>query len=142
MPQRREPEDTILREAKTVAVVGLSPRPERDSHRVALYLQRHGYRIIPVNPDATAPILGMPVFPSLEAVPEPVDLVDVFRRSAATDEAIDGAIRIGARAVWLQLDITNDAGLRRARAAGLLATQDCCIMVEHRRWAAAQAARD
>ena len=97
-------------------------------------MQQHGYRIIPVNPEVDGLILGEPVVDSLAALPRPVDLVNVFRRSHLTDAPIDGAIAIGAPAVWLQLGITNDRGMQRARDAGLLAVQDLCLMVEHRRW--------
>ena len=129
--------DTILAGCRTIAVVGLSSRPERDSHRVSAYMQRAGYRIIPVNPQEAGPILGEQVYRSLADVPEPVDLVNVFRRAAETDAAIDGAIAIGARAVWLQLGIRNPTGLARAAAAGLRSVEDACLMVEHRRWIAA-----
>jgi predicted CoA-binding protein len=121
-------------------VVGLSADPRRDSHRVSAYMQERGYRIVPVNPNETAPILGERVYPALEAVPMgiQVDLVDVFRRSERTDAAIDAAIARGAAAVWLQEGVINDAGLARAQAAGLRAVQDRCLMVEHRRWAREQ----
>jgi len=132
----REPDDTILARTRTIAVVGLSADPRRDSHRVSAYMQARGYRIVPVNPNEPGPILGEAVYPSLEAVPADVriDLVDVFRRSARTDAAIDAAIARRTGAVWLQEGVVNDAGLARARAAGLLAVQDRCLMVEHRRW--------
>ena len=130
----QDPEDTILARTNTIAVVGLSDRPDRPSHRVTRYMQEHGYRIIPVNPEVDGLILGEPVVDSLAAVPCPVDLVNVFRRSHLTDVPIDGAIAIGAPAVWLQLGITNDPGMQRARDAGLLAVQDLCLMIEHRRW--------
>lgn len=133
----REPDDTILARTRTIAVIGLSADPGRDSHRVSAYMQDQGYRIVPVNPNETAPILGERVYPTLEAIPSEtrIDLVDVFRRSDRTDAAIDAAIARGAAAVWLQEGVINDAGLARARAAGLLAVQDRCLMVEHRRWA-------
>ncbi len=138
MTATREPEDTILTMARTIAVVGLTDRPARDDHRVARYLQAHGYRIVPVNPTLLGPILGETVYPDLPAVPLPIDLVNVFRRSENTAPHINEAIAIGAKAVWLQLRIRNDAGIARARAAGLLALQDRCLMVEHRRWSAAR----
>ena len=130
----REPQDAILAATKTIAVVGLSDRPDRPSHRVSLYMQEHGYRIVPVNPEIEGAILGEPVVPSLADVPCSIDLVNVFRRSHLTDAPIDAAIAIGASAVWLQLGITNDPGMQRARDAGLLAVQDLCLMVDHRRW--------
>ena len=129
----------ILREATTIAVVGLSSRPHRESYQVAQYLQRHGYCIIPVNPRERGPILGEPVYPSLADVPGPVDIVNVFRRSAFTDASIDDAIAIRAKVVWLQLGITNAPGLERARRAGLRAVRDRCIAVEHQRWTATDA---
>ena len=133
-----EPEDTILATSRTIAVVGLSDRPARDDYRVARYLQAHGYRIVPVNPTITGPVLGETVYPDLPSVPVPIDLVDVFRRSENTGPHINEAIAVDAKAVWLQLRIRNDAGIARARAAGLLALQDRCLMVEHRRWSAAR----
>jgi predicted CoA-binding protein len=129
-----EPEDTILAATKTIAVVGLSDRHDRPSYRVTRYMQDHGYRIVPVNPEIDGAILGEPVVPSLADLPCAVDLVNVFRRSHLTDAPIDAAIAIGAPAVWLQLGITNDPGMQRARDAGLRAVQDLCLMVEHRRW--------
>ncbi len=137
MSQRSEPQDTILAGGRTIAVVGLSPRPDRDSHRVAAHRQQQGYRIVPVNPEVSGTILGEPVYAALDAVPVEIDIVNVFRRSSRASAAIDAAIRVGAKAVWLQLDIRNADGLQRARAAGLLATEDRCITVEHRRWRAA-----
>ena len=125
-----------LPQLRNIAVIGLSPRPERDSHRVSAYMQRAGYRILPVNPQhADAEILGEPVHARLSDIPEPVDTVVVFRRSHQTDEPIDDAIAAGAQTVWLQLGIVNPAGLRRARAAGLRAVENRCLMVEHRRLA-------
>ena len=137
-PEPHEPEDTILTTTRTIAVVGLTDQPSRDDHRVAAYLQSHGYRIVPINPDATGSILGETVYPDLASVPFPIDLVDVFRRSEHTGPHIDEAIAVGARAVWLQLRIRNDAALARAHAAGLLAVQDRCTMIEHCRWCGAK----
>ena len=123
---------------RNIAVIGLSPRPERDSHRVSAYMQQAGYRIFPVNPQhADAEILGEPVHTQLSDVSEPIDTVVVFRRSHQTDEPIDAAIAAGAETVWLQLGIVNPAGLKRARAAGLRAVENRCLMVEHRRRAEA-----
>ena len=127
-----------LPQMRNIAVIGLSPRPERDSHRVSAYMQRAGYRVLPVNPQhADAEILGERVHARLADVPEPVDTVVVFRRSHQTDEPIDDAIAAGAQTVWLQLGIVNPTGLRRARAAGLRAVENRCLMVEHRRLAEA-----
>src|SRR5712671_2212207 len=91
----------ILREYRRIAVVGISPRPERDSHRVAAYLQQAGYVIIPVNPGITS-VLGERCWPSLDEVPVPIEVVDVFRRSELVGPVVDAAIRVGARAVWMQ----------------------------------------
>ena len=119
---------------RNIAVIGLSPRPERDSHRVSAYMQQAGHRIFPVNPQhADAEILGEPVHTQLSDISEPIDTVVVFRRSHQTDEPIDAAIAAGAETVWLQLGIVNPAGLERARAAGLRAVENRCLMVEHRR---------
>ena len=135
-------EDAILASSRTIAVIGLSADPARDSQRVSAYMQRQGYRIVPVNPRERGPILGETVYPSLAAVPDSItiDLVDVFRRPSQTDAAIDAAIARGAPAVWLQLGITNDAGLARAAEAGLATVQDRCLMVEYRRWLSSKAA--
>ena len=125
-----------LPQLRNIAVIGLSPRPERDSHRVAAYIQQAGCRILPVNPaHADAEILGERVHARLADILEPIDTVVVFRRSEQTDEPIDDAIAAGAKTVWLQLGIVNPAGLRRARDAGLRAVENRCLMVEHRRLA-------
>jgi hypothetical protein len=122
----------ILENSKTVAVVGLSPRGERDTHRVAKYLQSQGYRIIPVNPKA-GEILGERSYPDLASVPEPIDLVDVFRRSEAVPGIVEEAIKMGAKTVWMQLGVVHEEAAARAREAGLQVVMDRCIMVEHRR---------
>lgn len=125
--------EALLR-ARVIAVVGLDARTDRPAYEVAAYLQAQGCRIVPVpvqRPVAEA--LGERAWPSLRAIPHPVDLVDVFVRSEHTDAIVDDAIAIGAGAVWLQLGIVNDAALARARAAGLAATQDRCAKVEHQR---------
>ena len=131
-----------LADMHTIAVIGLSPKPERDSHRVTKYMQENGYRIVPVNPAAAGTeILGERVYASLAeaqaALPDlTIDTVNVFRRSVDTDGPIADAIAArsaGVRSVWLQLGIVNPEGLRRARDAGLLAVEDRCLMVEHRR---------
>jgi uncharacterized protein len=126
----------ILRQHRTIAVVGLSPKPERDSHEVAEYMQRCGYRIIPVNPAAGVPsILGEPVFASLTEAARQVqiDLVDVFRRSEDVPPVADEAIRIGAKGLWLQLGIAHPQAAAAARAAGLRVVENACWLVEHRR---------
>jgi predicted CoA-binding protein len=123
---------SILEETKTVAVVGLSPREERDSYRVAEYLQSQGYRIIPVNPNADG-ILGERSYPDLVSIPEPIDVVDVFRRSEAVPGIVEEAIKVGARAVWMQEGVIHEEAAARAREAGLQVVMDRCIMIEHRR---------
>lgn len=128
----------ILQHSRTVAVVGLSPKPHRDSYEVAEYLQRQGLRIVPVNPVAAAsgqPILGERVYATLAeaAGAEKIDLVDVFRNSDDVPPIVDEAIAIGAPAIWLQLGIVNDAAIAQARAAGLCAVQNRCLLVEHRK---------
>ena len=124
---------SILEESKTVAVVGLSPREERDSHRVAKYLQSQGYRIIPVNPNADE-ILGERSYPDLASIPEPIDVVDVFRRSEAVPEIVEEAIKVGARTVWMQKGVIHEEAAARAREAGLQVVMDRCLMIEHRRY--------
>lgn len=124
----------LLMEAKTIAVVGLDGRTTRPAYQIASYLQDAGYRIIPVHRGRfpADEVLGERAYASLRDVPEPIDLVDVFVRAEETDPEIDAAIDVGAKGVWLQLGIVNSAGVERAGAAGLAATQDRCTMVEHR----------
>ena len=136
MPHSPEDLRAILASCRTVAVVGLSPRPERDSHRVARYMQRQGWHIVPVNPVvAGQTLLGETVYASLReaAAVHRIDLVDCFRRSAEVGPVVDEAVAIGARAVWLQLGVRDDEAAARARAAGLRVVQDRCLLVEHRR---------
>jgi predicted CoA-binding protein len=121
----------ILQNCRTIAVVGLSSRPERPGHHVPAYLQHHGYRIIPVNP-ALDEALGEKAYPDLGSIPEPVDLVLLFQRSENVPPFVEDAIRIGASAVWMQSGIVNAAAAERARSAGLKVVQDACMMVEHR----------
>jgi hypothetical protein len=122
----------ILRTYKTVAVVGLSDRPDRDSHRVAAYLQQHGYRIVPVNPNV-ATVLGEPAYPGLRAVPVPVEVVDIFRKPDAVPEIVEDAIAMGARVIWMQEGIAHNAAADRARAAGLEVVMNKCMLKEHRK---------
>jgi uncharacterized protein len=122
----------ILLSAKTVAVVGLSDKPERSSYQVAAYLQAQGYRIIPVNPNVTT-VLGETAFPSLTAVPEPVDIVDIFRQSDAVPAIVNEAIAKQAKVVWMQEGIAHNAAADQARAAGLQVVMNKCILKEHRR---------
>ncbi|MFZ5587660.1 MAG: CoA-binding protein [Thermodesulfobacteriota bacterium] len=122
----------LLCNCRVVAVVGLSPDAGRDSHRVAAYLQEHGYRIIPVNPKAER-ILGEKCYPDLAAIPEPVDVVDVFRASEHTPAVARQAAAIGAKCLWLQLGVRNEDAASHARARGLMVVQDKCLKVEHHR---------
>ena len=121
--------DKILESCKTVAVVGLSPRPERESNAVAAYLQGMGYRIIPVNP-AASEILGETCYPNLASIPEPVDVVDIFRRSEEVPAIVADAIRINAKAVWMQKGVISEEGASAARAAGLMVVMDECMECE------------
>ncbi|MDO8530619.1 MAG: CoA-binding protein [Dehalococcoidia bacterium] len=127
--------EEILKSSKTVAVVGLSPRPDRPSYEVARYLQEHGYRIIPVNPQATE-VLGEKSYPSLADVPVPVDVVDIFRRSEDVPPIVDEAVMVKARVVWMQEGIVNQQAAATARRAGLDVVMDRCMQKEHKRLAA------
>ena len=118
-----------LTETSTWAVVGCSPDPGRDSHRIAALLQRRGFRVIPVNPAADE-ILGERCFASVREIGEPVDVVDVFRRSSEAGAHVDEAIEIGARGVWLQLGVIDEKAVARARAAGMRAVMDRCPAIE------------
>jgi len=120
----------ILRRFRRVAVVGLSPRPERDSHRVARYLVSVGYDVVPVNP-AVDEVLGRRCWPNLTAAPGPIEVVDVFRRSELVAPVVDEAIAVGAKAVWMQDGVVDEAAAARARAAGLLVVMDRCMLRDH-----------
>jgi len=120
----------LLRTTHTWAIVGCSPDPRRDSHRVAAFLQRSGFRVIPVNPHVSGEILGERCRPDLRAVPERVDVVDIFRRSSAAGGHVDEAIGIEASGVWLQLGVIDHAAAARARAAGLRVVMDRCPAIE------------
>jgi predicted CoA-binding protein len=122
----------LLRSARTIAVVGLSAKLWRPSHGVSQYMQRNGYRIIPVNP-GIAEALGEKSYPDLDAVPDPVDIVNIFRRSEYVPEIVEAAIRKGARAVWMQEGVIHEKAAARARAAGLTVIMDRCILKEHRK---------
>jgi predicted CoA-binding protein len=122
----------ILETSKTVAIVGLSDKPERDSYIVAAYLQAQGFRIIPVNPTVTA-ILGERSYAAVADIPEQVDVVDIFRKPEAVGPVVDEAIAAGARVVWMQLGVVNHAAADAARAAGLAVVMDRCMKVEHKR---------
>lgn len=117
---------SLLREAKEIAVVGISDKEDRPSHDVAAHLQRWGYRIIPINP-VLQEVLGERCYPTLSAYGKPVDIVDVFRRPEAVPPVAEEAVALGARALWLQEGIRNDEAAARAEAAGLFVVQDLCI---------------
>jgi len=118
-------------ELKTIAVVGMSPKPERPSHYVALYLKENGYDIIPVNPGHDE-IAGLRSYPSLKDIPVAVDVVDVFRRSEFVEPIAKDAIDIGAKALWLQDGVINDEGSKLAEDAGLMVVMDDCMLRQHR----------
>lgn len=122
----------LLRSAHTIAVVGLSSKKARPSHGVTDYMLHAGYRIIPVNPNETE-VLGEKAYPDLDSVPEKVDIVNVFRRSESVPEIVDAAIRIGARAVWMQEGVMHQEAAKRARQAGLIVIMDRCLLKEHRK---------
>lgn len=125
--------EEILKTAKTIAVVGLSSDESKPSYGVSEYMQRRGYRIIPVNPRETE-VLGEKAYARLEDIPEPVDIVNVFRRPALTPEVAASAVAMGAKVLWLQLGIENDEAQRIAEAGGLDVVMDRCILIEHRRY--------
>lgn len=125
-------EARILKKYRNVAVVGASPKPDRPSYRVASYLMEHGYNVIPVNPNAQE-ILGKTCYPSLSAIPEPVEVVDVFRRPEEVMPIVAEAIKIGAKVVWLQEGIVNEEAAAKARKAGLMVVMDKCMRKEHER---------
>jgi uncharacterized protein len=121
----------ILTSVRTIAVVGASPRHERASHRVMAYLQRHGYHAIPVNPNAVGrTINGETVYRRLADIAEPIDMVDVFRRSEAAGEAVDEAIAIGAKVIWMQLGVRDDAAAARAESRGVKVVMNRCPAIE------------
>jgi uncharacterized protein len=122
----------LLQKARTIAVVGLSGKRFRPSYGVAEYMQRAGYRIIPVNPRETQ-VLGETCYPDLEAVPETIDIVDIFRRSEFVPDIVEAAIRKGAKVIWMQEGVSHEAAARRATEAGLSVIMDRCILKDHRR---------
>ena len=122
----------LLKSSHTIAVVGLSSSVMRPSNGVAAYMQRVGYRIIPVNPNETE-VLGEKSYARLEDVPEKIDIVDIFRRSEYVPEIVQSAIRIGAKAVWMQEGVIHEAAAEQARQAGLDVVMDRCILKEHRK---------
>ncbi len=125
-------EATILNKYRTVAMVGLSPDPSRPSHRVAKYLTNHGYKVIPVNPDAQE-IVDTRSYADMSSIPGPVEIVDIFRRSEEVMPIVDEAIKIGAKAVWMQEGVINEEAALRARDAGLLVVMNKCMFKEHQR---------
>ena len=121
----------MLKSARTIAVVGLSSKRYRPSYGVAAYMQSAGYRIIPVNPNERE-VLGEKCYARLEDVPEKIDIVDIFRRSELVPEVVESAIRIGAKAVWMQEGVVHEEAALQAREAGLEVVMDLCILKEHR----------
>lgn len=132
MPLDRDEDiKALLEGVRTIAMIGASDRPDRPSNRVMAMLQRHGYRVIPVNPQITGEhIRGEFVWRDLAQIGEPIDLVDIFRRPEAAGEAVDQAIAAGAKSVWLQLGVINQAAAARAEAAGLTVVMDRCPAIE------------
>jgi predicted CoA-binding protein len=126
--------DDILRSYRTIAVVGLSGRRFRPSYGVAEYMKKAGYRIIPVNP-MEQEVLGEKSYPDLDSVPEPVEIVDIFRRSEFVPEIVEAAIRKGAKVIWMQEGVVHEEAARRAMEAGLTVVMDRCILKDHRRLA-------
>jgi predicted CoA-binding protein len=122
---------SLLEQTRTIALIGASDRPDRPSNRVMAMLQRHGYRVIPINPQITGEhVHGEFVWRDLTQIGEPIDLVDIFRRPEAAGEAVDQAIAAGAKAVWMQLGVINQAAAERAEAAGLKVVMDRCPAIE------------
>jgi len=125
-------EEEILDSSRVVAVVGLSAKPDRPSYRVASYLKENGYKIIPVNPGEEE-ILGNVCYPDLVSIPEPVDVVDIFRRSEEVPAIVEEAIKIGAKVVWMQEGVINEEAAVRAKEAGLVVIMDRCMLKEHQK---------
>jgi len=124
--------EEILRDSKTIAVVGLSPKRFRPSYGVAEYMKRAGYRIIPVNPGHSE-ILGERCYPDLDSIPDPIDIVDIFRQSEHVPPIVEAAIRKGAKAVWMQEGVVHEGAARLAEEAGIVVAMDRCILKDHRR---------
>lgn len=130
MPQS-DPIRDLLKQAKTIAVVGLSSDPLRPSHGVSAYMQSQGYRILPVNPHI-AECLGEKAYPSLLEVPEKIDIVNIFRRPEFVEEVVDRAIQLKVPAIWMQEDVVHERAAEKARKAGIFVVMDRCILKEHR----------
>jgi uncharacterized protein len=126
-----DPIADLLQRAKTIAVVGLSSNPLRPSHGVTAYMQSHGYRIIPVNPNI-GECLGEKAYASLRDVPEKIDIVNIFRRSEFVEAIVDEAIRLKIPAIWMQEDVIQEQAAEKARQAGIFVVMDSCILKEHR----------
>ena len=131
-PASVDPIFDILTKYKTIAVVGLSSNPTRPSYGVTEYMQSSGYQIIPVNPNETD-VLGEPSYATLAEVPQKIEIVNVFRRAEEVPPVVDAAISAGAKVIWMQLGIANEAAAEKARAAGITVVMDACILVEHKR---------
>jgi uncharacterized protein len=131
-PDVADPIQEILKKYKTIAVVGLSSNPMRPSNGVASYMQGAGYKIVPVNPNERE-VLGAKSYACVEDVPEKIEIVDIFRRPGDVPPAVEGAIRAGAKVVWMQLGIENETAGERARAAGLTVVMDACLLIEHKK---------
>ena len=127
----------ILLSTKTIASVGLSSNPHKESYGIDLYLQQQGYRIIPVNPTATE-ILGEKAYPDLESIPDRIDVVQVFRKPEDVPPVVDSAIKVGAKVVWMQEGIVNEEAAQKARQAGLQVVMDACMRATHQRLIGAQ----
>ena len=131
-PPSGDPIFEILTKYKTIAVVGLSSNPARPSYGVTEYMQSAGYQIVPVNPNETD-VLGEPSYASLEDVPQKLEIVDIFRRPEEVPPVVDAAIRAGAKVVWMQQGIVNEAAAEKARAAGITVVMDACLFIEHKK---------
>jgi predicted CoA-binding protein len=135
LPDYNPPDEEVvelLKSAKTIAVVGISHKEDRDSYKVAKYLKEHGYKIIPVNPKYKE-VLGEPCYPDLKSVPEKIDVVDIFRNIDAIPGIVDEAIAVGAGAVWMQLGLAHNESAEKARQAGLKVVMNKCMKIEHQR---------
>jgi predicted CoA-binding protein len=130
-PSSTDPITDLLKRARTIAVVGLSNSPLRPSYGVSAYMQTHGYRIIPVNPQIKGS-LGEKAYPSLRDVPEKIDIVNIFRRPEFVEEVVDQAIELKIPAVWMQEEVINEAAATKARQAGIFVVMDRCILKEHK----------